>query len=152
MRGREQLLPNPYREIAETPLPSSSVNRVMLIGNVGGDPYIYEKEDGRKIAMFNLATADEWKDHRSLTHKRTHWHRVVVYNDALANVAEKAVKTGSKVYVAGKLRTSEWVDVEGHKRQGTEVAVTVAGGEMVVFPARKRTAKSVAEEKPAEPK
>src|SRR3954468_21082452 len=135
MRSKDQLSPAPNVPTTETQ--PSSVNRVMLIGNVGGDPYIYEKEDGRKIAMFNLATADEWKDHRNLTHKRTHWHRVVVYNDFLANIAEKAVKKGSKVYVAGKLRSSTRVDVEGHEREGTEVSVTAQRGEMVIFPPKK---------------
>src|SRR3954447_27026371 len=131
MRSKDQLSPSPNETAPDLP-PPSSVNRVVLLGNVGEEPYIYEKEDGRKIAMFSLATADEWKDHRNLTHKRTHWHRVVVYNDFLANVAEKAVKKGSKIYVAGKLHTSEWVDVEGQKREGTEVAVTARGGELVL--------------------
>src|SRR3954451_17401855 len=105
MRSKDQLSPSPNDKAKDLP-PPSSVNRVMLVGNVGEEPYIYEKEDGRKIAMFNLATADEWKVHRNLIHKRTHWHQVVVYNDFLANIAEKAVKKGSKVYVAGKLRSS----------------------------------------------
>jgi single-strand DNA-binding protein len=140
MSIKEQPLPQQNAPQTETP-PPSSVNRVLLIGNVGEDPYIFEKGDGRKIAFLSLATSDEWQDQRGIRHKRTHWHRVVVYNTALANRAEKAVKKGSKVYVVGKLRSSEWVDVEGHNRQGTEVAVTARGGEMVIFPKKKRTSK-----------
>jgi len=109
----------------------SSVNKVMLVGNVGKDPEIRRTQDGAIVASFSVATSERWKDKASGERKeRTEWHNVVVFNEQLAGVVEKFVKKGSKVYVDGALQTRKWTDKNGQDRYSTEVVLQKFRGEI----------------------
>ena len=96
---------------------AGSINKVILIGNLGRDPEIRQTQDGMKIASFSVATSESWKDKSSGERKeRTEWHKVAVMNEHLADVVEKYVKKGSKVYVEGQLQTRKWTDQAGQDR------------------------------------
>lgn len=99
-----------------------SLNKVMLIGNVGQDPVVRSTQDGKKIATFSIATSEKWKDKSSGEFRdKTEWHRIVVFSEGLAGVVEKFVKKGSKLYVEGTLQTRKWVDNSGAEKYTTEV-------------------------------
>jgi single-strand DNA-binding protein len=101
---------------------AGSVNKVILVGNLGRDPEIRTTQDGTKVANLSLATSETWRDKNSGERKeRTEWHRVVVFNDRLVDVIEKYVKKGSKLYIEGALQTRKWTDKEGQERYSTEV-------------------------------
>jgi single-strand DNA-binding protein len=101
---------------------ANSVNKVTLIGNLGKDPEVRNAQSGMKIVNLALATSDSWNDKMSGERKeQTEWHRVVIMNDQLADVAEKYLKKGSKVYVEGKLQTRKWTDNAGQEKYTTEV-------------------------------
>ncbi len=103
---------------------SGSVNKVILIGNLGRDPEIRRTATGNPIANLNIATSETWKDKSTGERKeRTEWHRVVIFNEGLAEVAEKYLKKGSKVYLEGQNQTREWEDKDGVKRYTTEVVL-----------------------------
>ena len=104
---------------------AGSINKVILIGNLGRDPEIRYAQNGNKIANFSLATSDTWKDKQSGERReKTEWHRVVVFNEGLATIVEKYVKKGSKVYIEGALQTNKWQDKEtGADRYSTEVVL-----------------------------
>ena len=100
------------------------VNRVELIGNLGRDPEIRSTQAGKKIATLSIATSESWKDQQSGEWKeRTEWHRVVIFNDGLAKVAEKHLTSGMKVRIEGKLRTRKWQDQSGQGRYSTEIHI-----------------------------
>ena len=100
---------------------AGSVNKVIIIGNVGKDPEIRSFPNGGRVANFSVATSESWKDKNSGERKeRTEWHRISVMNDALVNVVEKYVRKGSKLYVEGKLRTRKW-EKDGIERYTTEI-------------------------------
>lgn len=103
---------------------SGSVNKVILIGHLGADPEVRRTQDGRPIVNLNLATSERWSD-RVTGEKRekTEWHRVVVFTEGLAKVAEQYLKKGAKVYVEGKLQTRSWEDQQGQKRYATEIVL-----------------------------
>ncbi|MGW8189547.1 single-stranded DNA-binding protein [Sphingomonas hankookensis] len=102
----------------------SSVNKVILIGNLGRDPESRSFQNGGKIVSFRIATSERWKDRNSGEQKeRTDWHTIVVTNEALANVAERFLRKGSKVYVEGQLRNRKWQDPQGVDKYATEVVV-----------------------------
>jgi len=103
---------------------AGSVNKVILIGNLGKDPEIRNTQDGKAIANFSLATSESWRD-KSTGEKRerTEWHRVVVFNEGLANVARDYLRKGSKVYLEGQLQTRKWVDQSGQEKYSTEVVL-----------------------------
>lgn len=102
----------------------SSVNKVILIGNLGRDPESRSFQNGGKIVSFRIATSERWKDRNSGEQKeRTEWHSIVVTNEGLANVAERFLRKGSKVYVEGQLRTRKWQDQQGADKYSTEVVV-----------------------------
>ena len=97
-------------------------NRVELIGNLGRDPEIRATQNGSTIATLSIATTESWKDKNSGEWRdKTEWHRVVIFNDSLAKIAEKHLSTGMKVHLEGKLRTHKWVDKDGNERYSTEV-------------------------------
>lgn len=103
---------------------SGSVNKVILVGNLGADPEIRRTQDGRPIVSLRLATSESWRDRGTGERReRTEWHRVVIFSEGLAKVAEQYLKKGSKIYVEGQLQTREWEDQQGQKRYSTEVVL-----------------------------
>ncbi|MGL6011016.1 MAG: single-stranded DNA-binding protein [Shewanella oncorhynchi] len=112
---------------------SGSVNKVILIGNLGKDPEIRHTKDGKPIASFSIATSEKWTDKNTGEKKEsTDWHNIVVFNEGLAGVVQKYVKKGSKVYVEGQLKTRKWTDKEGHERYTTEVILQGFDAKMVM--------------------
>ena len=103
---------------------AGSVNKVILIGNLGADPEIRRTQDGRPIANLRIATSETWRDKNTGERKeKTEWHRVVVFNEGLCKVIEQYVKKGSKVYIEGALQTRKWQDKDGQDRYSTEVVL-----------------------------
>ena len=102
----------------------SSVNKVILVGNVGKDPEVRTTSDGSKIVNFSVATSDRWRDKSSGEQReRTEWHRVVIFNEALGKVAEQYLRKGSSVYIEGALQTRKWTDQSGVEKYSTEVVL-----------------------------
>ena len=113
---------------------AGSVNKVILIGNLGKDPEVRNAQSGMKIVNLTVATSDTWNDKMSGERKeQTEWHRVVIMNDRIADVAEKYLKKGSKVYIEGKLQTRKWTDQSGQEKYTTEVLLGRFGGELVML-------------------
>lgn len=103
---------------------AASVNKVILIGNLGQDPEIRTTNSGRKIANLSIATSETWKDKQSGERReRTEWHRVVIFNEQLAGFAEEYLRKGSKVYIEGQLSTRKWQDAQGQDRYSTEIVL-----------------------------
>lgn len=103
---------------------AGSVNKVILIGNLGADPEVRRTQDGRAIANLRLATSESWRDKNTGERKeKTEWHRVVIFNEALAKIAEQYLRKGSKVYLEGALQTRKWVDKDNIERYSTEVVL-----------------------------
>jgi single-strand DNA-binding protein len=103
---------------------AGSVNKVILIGNLGKDPEVRRMQDGRPIVNLSVATSDSWRDKATGERKeRTEWHRVVIFNEAIAKVAEQYLKKGSKVYLEGSLQTRKWQDQSGQDKYSTEVVL-----------------------------
>src|ERR1700742_2259711 len=103
---------------------AGSVNKVILIGNLGADPEIKRTQDGRPIANLRIATSDTWRDKNSGERKeKTEWHRVVVFNEGLCKVVEQYLKKGAKVYIEGALQTRKWTDASGVEKYSTEVVL-----------------------------
>ena len=103
---------------------AGSLNKVMLIGNLGKDPEVRTFQNGGKVCNFSLATSESWKDRNSgERQERTEWHNVAIFNEGLAGVAERFLKKGSKVYIEGQLQTRKWQDQSGNDRYTTEVVL-----------------------------
>jgi single-strand DNA-binding protein len=103
---------------------AGSVNKVILVGNLGKDPEIRRTQDGRAIANLSVATSESWRDKATGERKeKTEWHRVVIFNEGLAKVAEQYLKKGAKVYVEGQLQTRKWTDQQGVEKYSTEVVL-----------------------------
>ncbi|MEC9369651.1 MAG: single-stranded DNA-binding protein [Pseudomonadota bacterium] len=103
---------------------SGSVNKVILIGNLGADPEIRHTQDGRPVANLRVATSESWRDKNSGERKeKTEWHRVVIFNEGLCRIVEQYLKKGSKVYLEGQLQTRKWQDQQGEDRYTTEVVL-----------------------------
>ncbi|WP_457583234.1 single-stranded DNA-binding protein [Ensifer canadensis] len=103
---------------------AGSVNKVILVGNVGADPEIRRTQDGRPIANLRIATSETWRDRNSGERKeKTEWHTVVVFNEGLCKVVEQYVKKGAKLYIEGALQTRKWQDQTGNDRYSTEVVL-----------------------------
>ncbi|MFT4159446.1 single-stranded DNA-binding protein [Shinella sp.] len=103
---------------------AGSVNKVILIGNVGADPEIRRTQDGRPIANLRIATSETWRDRNSGERReKTEWHNVVVFNEGLCKVVEQYVKKGAKLYIEGALQTRKWQDQTGNDRYSTEVVL-----------------------------
>lgn len=116
---------------------AGSVNKVILVGNLGRDPEIRSTQDGTKIANLSLATSETWRDRNSGERReRTEWHRVVIFNDRLVDVVEKFLRKGSKIYIEGALQTRKWTDQQGMEKYTTEVVLQRYRGELTMLDGR----------------
>ncbi|MGJ8563273.1 MAG: single-stranded DNA-binding protein [Alphaproteobacteria bacterium] len=116
---------------------AGSVNKVILIGNVGNDPEVRSFNNGGKVANFSVATSETWKDKQSGERKeKTEWHRVAIFNDGLVGIVERYVKKGTKVYIEGKLQTRKWTDRDGNDKYTTEVVLQGFGGTLTLLDSR----------------
>ncbi len=116
---------------------AGSVNKVILIGNLGRDPEVRHTQDGSPIVQLSIATSDTWKDRATGERReRTEWHRVVIFNEHLCKVAENYLKKGSKVYVEGSLQTRKWTDNAGVEKYTTEVVLQRFNGELTMLDGR----------------
>lgn len=113
---------------------AGSVNKVILIGNLGADPEVKSFQNGGKIANLRIATSETWKDRQTGERKeRTEWHSVVINGEGLIGVVERFLRKGSKVYIEGQLRTRKWQDQNGNDRYSTEVVVAGIGGALTML-------------------
>lgn len=113
---------------------AGSVNKVIIVGNLGKDPEVRAFQNGGRVASFSVATSESWKDKSSGERKeRTEWHRVSILNEALVGIAEKYLKKGSKVYLEGQLETRKWTDKEGKDQYTTEVVLRPYRGELTML-------------------
>ena len=116
---------------------AGSVNKVILVGNLGRDPETKPMQDGRSLVNMSVATSENWRDRTSGERKeRTEWHRVVIFNDKLGEVASKYLKKGAKVYLEGQLTTRKWTDQSGQERYTTEVVIPRFGGQLTMLDGR----------------
>jgi len=116
---------------------AGSVNKVILVGNLGADPEIRRTNDGRPIARLRIATSESWRDRSSGERReKTEWHTVVIFNEGLCKVAEQFLKKGSKVYLEGQLQTREWEDKDGQKRLSTEVVLQGFNSQLTMLDGR----------------
>ena len=116
---------------------AGSVNKVILLGNLGRDPEVRNFPNGGKVANFSIATSETWKDRNTGERReRTEWHNISITNEALVSVAEKYLKKGSKVYVEGQLETRKWQDQAGNDRYTTEVVLRPYRGELTMLDSR----------------
>lgn len=112
----------------------SSVNKVILVGNLGRDPETRTFSNGGKVVNLRIATSEQWKDRNTGERKeRTEWHRVAITSDGLSNVAERFLRKGSKVYLEGKLQTRKWQDQSGQDRYSTEIVVGGFSGSLTML-------------------
>ncbi len=113
---------------------AGSVNKVILIGNLGADPEVRRLQDGRPVVNLRLATSENWRDKATGERReRTEWHRVVIFNENLCRVAEQYLKKGSKVYIEGALQTRKWQDQSGQERYSTEVVLQNFRGDLTLL-------------------
>ena len=120
-----------------------SVNKVILLGNLGRDPEIRSMQSGSKMASFSIATSKRWKDRNTQEQKeKTSWHNIVVFGDGLVNIVENYVKKGSKIYVEGELQTRKWQDQEGNDKYTTEVILQGYNCNLTLLDSRNNTNQS----------
>ncbi|MDK2761139.1 MAG: single-stranded DNA-binding protein [Sphingopyxis sp.] len=113
---------------------AGSVNKVILIGNLGADPEIKSFQNGGKVANLRIATSEQWKDRMTGERKeRTEWHQVVINGEGLIGVVERYLKKGSKVYIEGSLRTRKWQDRDGNDKYTTEIVIAGMGGSLTML-------------------
>ena len=116
---------------------AGSVNKVILVGNLGKDPEVRSTQDGSKIVNLTLATSETWNDRASGEKKeKTEWHKVVIFNDRTADVAERFLKKGAKIYVEGSLQTRKWTDQQGQEKYTTEVVIGRFNGALTMLDTR----------------
>ena len=116
---------------------AGSVNKVILVGNLGKDPEIRRTQDGRPIANLSVATSESWRDKATGERKeKTEWHRVVIFNEGLCKVAEQYLKKGAKVYIEGQLQTRKWTDQSGAEKYSTEIVLQRFRGELTLLDSR----------------
>jgi single-strand DNA-binding protein len=127
---------------------SGSVNKVILIGNLGRDPEVRRLNSGDSVVSFSIATTESWRDKATGERKdRTEWHNIVIFNENLGKIAEQYCKKGSKIYIEGQLQTREFTDKEGNQRKTTEVVLQRFRGELTLLDSRNRGGESVGEER-----
>jgi single-strand DNA-binding protein len=130
---------------------AGSINRVVLVGFLGRDPEIKTTNNGNKIANLTVATSESWKDKQSgEKQEKTEWHRVVIFNQNLADIAEKYLHKGSKVYVEGSLQTRKWTDKDGKEQRTTEIVLTAYKGEITLLDGKKQDDSYASENKEQE--
>lgn len=113
---------------------AGSINKVILVGNVGQEPQVRTMQSGQKVVSFSLATSDRWRDRATGEQKeQTEWHRVVIFNPNLAEVAERMLQKGTKLYLEGSLRTRKWQNQQGADVFTTEVVLNPFAGQMVIL-------------------
>lgn len=116
---------------------AGSVNKVILVGNLGRDPEVRHTQDGKPVVNLSVATSETWKDRNTgERQERTEWHRVVIFNENLARIAEQYLRKGSKVYLEGQLQTRKWTDQSGAERYSTEVVLSRFKGELTLLDAK----------------
>ena len=116
---------------------AGSINKVILVGNLGADPEIRSTKDGRPVCNLSIATSESWKDKNTgEKREKTEWHRVVVFNEGLARIAEQYLRKGSKVYLEGHLQTRKWQDQNGVDKYTTEVVLQGYGGNLTMLDSR----------------
>jgi single-strand DNA-binding protein len=116
---------------------AGSVNKVILIGNLGKDPEIRRTQDGRPIANLSVATSDSWRDKNTgEKREKTEWHRVVIFNEQLCKIAEQYLKKGAKVYLEGSLQTRKWTDQQGVEKYSTEVVLQGFNAQLTMLDGR----------------
>ena len=116
---------------------AGSVNKVILVGNLGSDPDVRSTKDGRPVVNLSVATSENWRDKNSGERReKTEWHRVVIFSEGLCRIAEQYLKKGSKVYLEGQLQTRKWQDDKGNDRYTTEVVLQNYGGTMTMLDTR----------------
>jgi len=116
---------------------AGSLNKVMLIGNLGNDPEVRSTQDGRSLCTFSIATTESWKDKNSGERRdKTEWHRIVIFNEGLVRIAEQYLKKGSKVFLEGQLQTRKWEDKDGIEKYTTEVVLQNFNGNLTMLGGR----------------
>lgn len=126
---------------------AGSVNKVIIVGNLGRDPEVRHAQDGSKIVQLSVATSEFWKDKTTGERRdRTEWHRVVVFNDRIADVCEKYTRKGSRVYIEGQLQTRKWTDQSGQERYTTEVVLGKYRGEFTLLDSKNDNGSGLADE------
>jgi single-strand DNA-binding protein len=116
---------------------ANSLNKVILIGNLGRDPEIRSTSEGKEIASFTIATSETWKDRATGDKKeKTEWHRIAIFNEMLVSVVKNYVKKGSKVYLEGSLQTRKWVDNSGQEKYTTEIVLQNFNSQLILLDAR----------------
>jgi single-strand DNA-binding protein len=126
---------------------AGSVNKVILVGNLGRDPEVRRLNNGEPVVNLRVATSETWKDKASGERKeRTEWHSVVIFNENLARIAEQYLKKGSKVYLEGQLQTRKWTDQSGQERYTTEVVLQRFRGELTILDSRGNGGDQIEEE------
>ena len=116
---------------------AGSVNKVILVGNLGADPEIRSLNSGDRVANLRIATSETWRDRSSGERKeKTEWHRVVIFNDNLVKVAEQYLRKGSKVYIEGSIQTRKWTDQSGQEKYSTEIVLQKFRGELTMLDGR----------------
>ena len=123
---------------------AGSINKVILVGNIGQDPQVRTMQSGQKVVSFSLATSERWRDRQSGEQKeQTEWHRVVIFNPALVEVAERMLQKGTKLYLEGSLRTRKWQNQQGVDTFTTEVVLNPYSGQMVILSGAKTADNSI---------
>ncbi len=116
---------------------AGSINKVILVGNLGRDPEIRSTQDGREIANLAIATSESWKDRNTGEKKeKTEWHRVVIFNEGLVSVVKNYVKKGAKLYIEGQLQTRKWTDQSGAEKYSTEIVLQGYNGNLTMLDGR----------------
>ena len=116
---------------------AGSVNKVILVGNLGRDPEVRAMQTGARVCNLSIATSENWKDKNTGERReKTEWHRVVLFNDGLVNIAERYLRKGSKVYIEGQLETRKWTDQSGQEKYTTEIVLRPFRGELTMLDSR----------------
>ncbi len=128
---------------------AGSVNKVILVGNVGRDPEVRRLNSGKQVVNLRVATSESWRDKSSGERKeKTEWHTVVIFNEGLCKVAEQYLKKGSKVYVEGQIQTRKWIDKDGNDRYSTEIVLQAFGGVLTMLDGKEEKKPSARREDP----